>query len=464
MASEPTPKPVHTIIIDTGPIIKSEPSVSSLLQQCEEIVTIPAVVDEIRDAATRARFQTTLQPFLKIRSPRPESIKIVSDFARKTGDLAVLSRPDTHLLALAYEIECERNEGNWRLRSIPGQKRTNGPPPAPKEAASIEKQAEDTTSLGDDQTKAEATDSALSGVKEVHKIPEESPFTVDPTAGTIEPESAQQAEPIAFGTEEQVAKNSQASIEVPAIDSAAQETTEASVEIAEPLESLGISADTNDPQPEEDDEDSDGGWITPSNIKRKQLLENSPAASRGPEPKSIQVAMITTDFAMQNVLLQMNLNLLSPNLQRIKHIKSHILRCHACFKLERDLTRQFCGHCGGLTLNRVSCSTNANGEFTLHLKKNYQWNTRGNVYSVPKPVAGASNMRVKGGGKGGWGNGLVLSEDQKEYVRAVAEQKRVKGKDLMDEDYLPSLLTGERAKGGKLQVGAGRNVNSRKKR
>jgi RNA-binding protein NOB1 len=38
--------------------------------------------------------------------------------------------------------------------------------------------------------------------------------------------------------------------------------------------------------------------------------------------------MITTDFAMQNVLLQMNLNLLSPSLQRVKHVKTFILRCH----------------------------------------------------------------------------------------------------------------------------------------
>jgi hypothetical protein len=37
-------------------------------------------------------------------------------------------------------------------------------------------------------------------------------------------------------------------------------------------------------------------------------------------------------------------------------------------------------------------------------------------------------------------------------------------RDLMDEDYLPSILTGERNKtGGRVRVGAGRNVNSRKR-
>jgi RNA-binding protein NOB1 len=57
-----------------------------------------------------------------------------------------------------------------------------------------------------------------------------------------------------------------------------------------------------------------------------------------------------------------------------------------------------------------------------------------------------------------------LSEDQKEYVRALAEEKRQKKRDLMDPDSLPSILSGDRAKGGgRLSVGAGKNVNSRKR-
>jgi RNA-binding protein NOB1 len=103
--------------------------------------------------------------------------------------------------------------------------------------------------------------------------------------------------------------------------------------------------------------------------------------------------------------------------------------------------------------------------FKLHLKKNYQWNKRGDRYSIPKAVHGASNGRVKGGGKGGWGNDLVLAEDQKEYLRAVTDQKRQKQRDFMDEDYLPGILTGDRlGSGGRIQVGAGRNVNSRKRK
>jgi RNA-binding protein NOB1 len=139
-------------------------------------------------------------------------------------------------------------------------------------------------------------------------------------------------------------------------------------------------------------------------------------------------------------------------------------RNQACFKQCRDLSKQFCPHCGGQTLTRVSCSTNAKGEFKIHLKKNMQWNNRGNRFSIPKAVHGAANHRVKGGGKQGWGNQLILSEDQKEYTRAIASEKRTRARDLMDEDYLPAILTGDRSRqGGKIKVGAGRNVNSRKR-
>jgi RNA-binding protein NOB1 len=137
----------------------------------------------------------------------------------------------------------------------------------------------------------------------------------------------------------------------------------------------------------------------------------------------------------------------------------------ACFYLVRDLSKQFCPRCGGPTLTRVTCTTNQNGEFKIHLKQNMQWNNRGNRYSIPKAVPGAANYKVKGGGKGGWGNELIFSEDQKEYTRAITEEKRRKTKDLMDPDYLPSILGGDRSRGGgRPKVGAGRNVNSMKRR
>ena len=97
----------------------------------------------------------------------------------------------------------------------------------------------------------------------------------------------------------------------------------------------------------------------------------------------------------------------------------------------------------------------------MHFSKNYQWNNRGNKFSVPKATAGtASGKGIKGGGKGGWGNDLILAADQKEYLNQINQQKRSQARDLMDDDYLPGILSGDRTRaGGRPKVGAGRNAN-----
>jgi len=426
-----TPKSIHSLVIDTGPIIKNEPSASTLREKAEKLFTIPAVVEEIRDVETRNRFQNTLQDFLSIRSPRPASIKIITEFARKTGDLEVLSRPDIQLMALAYELECERNHGDWRLRSVPGQKRLNGAPPASLlEGRSSEITAETTIepipsepSVIPEARGAWGTSVPEPAITEVTKLLEDT--HIEPAAENAVPE-----ERIKVEETEPVTKSNPAVEEVQASDS--------------------------------DDEE---GWITPSNLKRYQEKDANGSTERQEEPQIMQVALMTTDFAMQNVLLRMNLNLLSPSLQRINQLKTWVLRCHACFHITKDMGKQFCPRCGKPTLLRTSCSTDKDGNFKVHLKKNMQWNTRGNVYSIPKPVAGTSNGKlVSGGGKGGWGQGLILAEDQKEYVQAMTGARRKKEKDLMDEDYLPSILSGERGRaGGRPKVGAGKSVNSRKR-
>ncbi|KAJ5104719.1 20S-pre-rRNA D-site endonuclease nob1 [Penicillium alfredii] len=419
------PKSVHTIVLDAGPILKNTPPLSTLLAQCEEIFTPPSVVNEIRDPDARARVETLYLPFLKQRSPTPNSFNVISEFARKTGDRSVLSKTDIEVLALAYEVECERNGGDWRLRSVPGQKRVNGKPPVKEE----------------DQTekKTESTDVEVitDGVKDA--------------------------------SIKETSENSIAEQPAPSTDTAEKETTAENDSTEAPTAEQDVPED-NGNEDEDGGADSDGGeWITPTNYK-KRLARDEAGGATGvtSEPKTMQVATMTTDFACQNVLLQMNLNLLSTTtLQRIQHLKSFIKRCHACFFTTKEMSKDFCPRCGNDTLTRVSCTTTANGQFTMHLKKNMQWNNRGNRYSVPKPVAGNASGKWKGGGgKGGWGTELVLAEDQKEYVRSVAEEQRRqrRERDLMDEDYLPGILTGERSKqGGRAKVGAGRNVNSRKR-
>lgn len=218
---------------------------------------------------------------------------------------------------------------------------------------------------------------------------------------------------------------------------------------------------------EEEASDDDGDWITPSNLKKHQTQDLNTSTPTQPALKTLQAAVLTSDYAMQNVALRMNLNLVAPSLARITYLKSWVLRCHGCFTVCKDTARQFCPSCGQPTLTRTSCSTDAHGNFTVHLKKNFTFNKRGNVFSVPKPAHGSSNGRLakNAAGQNNWAQHLILAEDQKEYTKAATEQRRTRKKDLMDEDYLPGILTGDRNGGaGKIRVGAGRNINARRKR
>jgi len=437
-------KPIHTLILDAGPILRNDPSISTLLAKSENIVTVPPVIAEIKDVPTRTRVETMLLPFLIIKNPSPQSVKFVTDFARKTGDLSVLSKTDLSLLALAYELECEKNGGDWRLRKVPGQKGLNGPQPKTQDAAvqqarhptfPIPEPSENETAHPASENDHKTQDAVLSSA-----VPAENQKCVGaiPVEGSGAPSGL---ENLHISTQSSHHSDGQAS---------------AHVDKTINLDSTGAGTESSDSE----------GWITPSNLKKHQSKDLNATTAPILEDSVMQVATITTDFAMQNVLLQIGLNLLSPALQQVRTIKTYVLRCHACFQTVKEMTKQFCPRCGKSTLNRVSCSVNRKGEFKIHLKKNMQWDHRGDRYSIPKPVPGSANGKTgqgKGGGKGGWGQELILAEDQKEYLKAVGGKGR-RETDLMDDDYLPSILTGDRGRaGGRPKVGAGRNVNSKKR-
>ncbi|KAF1954089.1 hypothetical protein CC80DRAFT_493940 [Byssothecium circinans] len=551
MASTSSQKPIHSVVIDTGPLINNTISISTIIGSAEQLYTTPAIISEIRDAATRSRVETTLMPFLNIKTPTPASYEVVAAFAKKTGDFSVLSRQDLGILALAYEVHCERHGGSFGLRDSPGKpvKKTAEEEEADRLAEEKRKEAKAAGAKGKEEEKLarqrkrdqEAENKAdgpqskgrfeeqdkeknvmdqeleanVQDQDQEEKPDEEVWETVEkktrtkrswkskkaPTKGTQQQrghlkEDAHAGDGVSAAVEEEnstaagesaqtVSPTAEKPLDEPATKDKASQSpsqpeaeapTEQAGEASSPaleqnMSDLQISQPNQEPPVDSaaptSEDDSEDDWITPDNLTKQQAKDfgASPVSLSTDQPQ-IPVATMTTDYAMQNVLLQMNLNLLSPAMQRIRKIRTTILRCQACFHTTKQMDKQFCPSCGGPTMARVSCSTDAKGVFRIHLSKNYQVNKRGNKYSVPKPVAGTANgkLREKGGGQGGWGRDLVLSEDQKEYTRRIEESSRMKTRDLMDADYLPGILTGHRERaGGRPKVGAGKTINSRKK-
>ena len=138
------------------------------------------------------------------------------------------------------------------------------------------------------------------------------------------------------------------------------QTVETSVETDPPLEALtelssipGLSTeigpiDTPLPEPENplptppdtaplyedpsDEDDGEGEWITPTNVAlhKSKALQLIPTQSGANE--KVVTGCMTTDFAMQNVLMHMGLSLVGVDGKKIGKVKTWVLRCHACFK------------------------------------------------------------------------------------------------------------------------------------
>jgi RNA-binding protein NOB1 len=100
----------------------------------------------------------------------------------------------------------------------------------------------------------------------------------------------------------------------------------------------------DDPSDEDDDQ---GGWITPGNVAlhKSQALDLLPDPAnvrtgkvgknknkKTPQDDRVDVGCMTADYAMQNVLLHMGLNLVGVEGKKITSVKNWVLRCHACFK------------------------------------------------------------------------------------------------------------------------------------
>lgn len=173
----------------------------------------------------------------------------------------------------------------------------------------------------------------------------------------------------------------------------------------------------------EDVEDDGEGWITCTKdirtIKAAGALDPSRSPSnldlnaaskkqRGP-PSSQRAACTTTDFAMQNVILQMNLELLSVDGMKVRKLKNWVTRCGACYTVYTSSDnvgplgkRLFCERCGSDLMQRIAASVDGKtGRLRLHLSKKYKHNLRGTKFSLPKPGSG---NRFQGD--------LLLREDQ----------------------------------------------------
>ncbi|KAF9551950.1 Nin1 binding protein [Mortierella hygrophila] len=421
-----------SLVLDTSPFLRG--GASKLRALADKFYTIPEVLNEIRDK--QARKDLDMLPFdIQVINPNESSVRAVAAFARKTGDSAVLSATDLRVLALTYQLEFE-NCGMKRIRAEPV--RANVQPTGNKPPATLRRTKnsakEITGDFEDDEPITTAEDSQQQ--EQGNTVLEE------------EEESDDDGEEAAAAEDQDVQEISGKLENLT--------TAEGKTESAEQKETKDASESTPAATEENnEDDDDDGEWITPENVKKFKRHGTLKPKKKVRKALLMQVACTTADYAMQNVLLQMGLNLLSIDGLRISKVKNWVLRCHACTKVTHDMEKKFCPSCGNSTLMRTSTSTDQNGNVKYYLKKNMVYNLRGTKYSIPAPKGGRKN------------NDLILREDQREFELSMKFQRRQKKIDAFDPDYVPRLLEGQidvRNPFGAPVIGYGkRNPNAVKK-
>ncbi|CDO73747.1 hypothetical protein BN946_scf185015.g75 [Trametes cinnabarina] len=426
-------KPVcKHLVLDAGPLL----SLSPLRGLSETYYTVPQVLDELKDKRAREHFERlglSAGVRIEVKAPSTAAVAHVIQWAKKTGDYAVLSHPDICVLALTYELdEKEKAEAEKAKSADPSADdgdQTHGGEVKQDENASassnVRAAPEDQIDAVEGSEAAQKED-AHDAAEDIHSDPGDEP----PPSDSEEESHKDLEEREPLGVELQPAKDE------PAANASSPPSQ--SSEVPPALSTVPTSDRPADDAPlyedPSDDDDGEGEWITPSNValhksRALELLPSATAGRKGKKPQErILVGCMTADFAMQNVLLQMGLGLVGVEGKRIERVKSWVLRCHACFKICKDASRKFCPSCGNPSLLRasVTISSPTAGPNTpalqVHLKKNFQFKTRGTIYSIPAPKPGSA--------KTGSGEGLILREDQTAYLRA---KKRAEGKRQKEE-------------------------------
>ncbi|XP_059928271.1 RNA-binding protein NOB1 isoform X1 [Gadus macrocephalus] len=432
---------VEHVVADAGAFLKKAP----LQDIGATIYTLKDVVEEIRDKNTR-RSLSVLPYQLNFKEPYPEHIRFVTEFSKKTGDYPSLSATDIKVLALTYQLELEQ-VGSDHLKKEPEVKvhvqNTQRHPEAPVNVAGFHFPSRvnliTPKKAGDGRQTPARSHSVLHAEDgEFNSFQ----FWRDPLPC------------IASDLLEWLADEGRRSSGVEdrprAGEEELQQTEYCEREQGRELSEEDEIEEDEDEDEEEEEEDDGEGWITPSNLKQVQLESGDWTA-----PADIKVGCLTTDFAMQNVLIQIGLHVLSVNGMLIKQARNYILRCHACFKTTTNMTKAFCPHCGNKTLKKIAVTINEDGSTQMHFSRNPKvLNPKGLKYALPLPRGGKH------------ANNPHLVEDQRFPQQRLSRKARQKT-NVYDPDYVsgssPFRENDITSRAANLQISDGRGGGGRQR-
>lgn len=387
---------------------------------------------------------------LVVDEPSPESVQHVIAFAKKTGDYLSLSSADIKVIALTYQLEKELI-GTAHLRNEPIVAKTIASKTKPKEMldkkplvgfymppksteeldekrrlnrlALLEKiEGEEKTANNDIEIDvAENGNDSVEGQQIIDDVPSNNADAIDDDdlvdsddEAALEVQLAAKFDKLGCG----LVSESEADKILIAVKDGAENALKTNAATDSPDNDLEENTESEE-ETESESDDDESSWITPSNLAEKKSRCGKEVA----EAEPVRVACMSTDYAVQNVLKQINLNVAALDGRIIRQMRTYILRCYSCFKTTSIMTKTFCPNCGHKTLKRVAVSINEDGQQVIHINTRRPLTAKGKNTSIPRPQGGKHSSNP------------ILFEDQpipKQMPSRVARTKT----NAMDEDYI----------------------------
>ncbi|CEM05841.1 unnamed protein product [Vitrella brassicaformis CCMP3155] len=359
MASPPV---TRQVVLDTGALIR----LKRVEKAGGQLYTTAAVMNEVKDPQARMHLDTMTEPIVT-RQPTEADVKFVRYFASLTGDFPYLSSTDIQVIALTLMLQRETGDISL-LRSKPKpltfdsrQAAFHWNPPKPADTG----QADSSSRVVDGAGKELDSEPRAPAEQQVNSI--------EPTDG-MDAESGhiQDGHAAAEGDGDRD-------------DDAACYGEGGEHDEADDLPTEEAAGDECEEGDTDDDNDEEGEWVTSDNIHRFGMAVKPDSA--------VRVACVTTDYSMQNVLLQMGLHILTIDGYVVRNVKLWGLICRACYEFTRDTNRRFCPKCGNNTVQRVPITVNDEGEVSIHDNRKRN-NLKGTIFDIPKPKGGRQQHTI----------------------------------------------------------------------
>ncbi|XP_075635434.1 RNA-binding NOB1-like protein [Castanea sativa] len=510
--SNSTTKGIAVAVVDANALIEGG---DKLTRSCaaDKLVTVPEVMAEVRDPASRHRLSFLLPSSLHSMDPSPDSLNKVIKFARATGDLQTLSDVDLKLIALTYTLEAQihgtkhirecpppvhvvnakrlpekelpgwgsnvPNLGEWEalerasLGDGDGGMSNSNSRILPLQDLNLNVVDDKESEVGSENQEGEVEGGGVSGVRPRRFLPKKKEVTiegkkmvasgVDASQGEFDEDAGDWMPAVSRSThrrflrrkarrehyeamaekdaQEDAEKNRDSNVveDGRSLENEMKEGENGDESLSTILEQMRLEEEEEDTSNELDISSERLGSSNPElagasfesneaevdgedevdmvnegldHVEMSSQADESVDASYADDGSSEQswmlrslsessVACVTSDFAMQNVLLQMGLRLLAPGGMQIRQLHRWILKCHACYTVTAEIGRIFCPKCGnGGTLRKVAVTVGENGVVLADRRPRIR--LRGTKFSLPLPQGGREAITKN----------LILREDQ----------------------------------------------------